>query len=69
MPSRGELIAYQHSVDEVKSFIGLDSLCYLSLSGMLEAIGLEQNGFCLACFDGKYPVQPEDDISKLCLEY
>ena len=68
-PTKGELIASQHTVDEVKTFVGLDSLCYLSLPGMLEAIGLEQNSFCLACFDGKYPIQPEEHISKLCLEY
>jgi len=66
--TRGELIASQHTVEEVKNFIGLDSLCYLSLPGMLEATRLEQNGFCLACFDGKYPVQPDKDFSKLCLE-
>ncbi|NVL91265.1 MAG: amidophosphoribosyltransferase [Desulfobacterales bacterium] len=66
--TRGELIASQHAVEEVKNFIGLDSLCYLSLPGMLEATGLEQNGFCLACFDGKYPVRPEEGLSKLCLE-
>ena len=68
-PTKGELIASQHTVDEVKTFVGLDSLCYLSLPGMLEAIGLEQNSFCLACFDGKYPIQPEEGYSKLCLEY
>jgi amidophosphoribosyltransferase len=67
--TRGELIASQHTVEEVKNFIGLDSLCYLSLPGMLEATGLEENGFCLACFDGKYPIQPEEGFSKLCLEY
>ncbi len=68
-PTKGELIASQHTVDEVKTFVGLDSLCYLSLPGMLEAIGLEQNSFCLACFDGKYPIQPEEGFSKLYLEY
>jgi len=67
--TRGELIACQHTVDEVKNYIGLDSLCYLSIPGMLEATRLDQNGFCLACFDGNYPIQPEEDISKLCLEY
>ena len=68
-PTKGELIASQHTVEEVKTFVGLDSLCYLSLPGMLEATGLEENGFCLACFDGKYPIQPEEGYSKLCLEY
>jgi amidophosphoribosyltransferase len=67
--TKGELIACKHTVEEVKNFIGLDSLCYLSLPGMLEATGLKENGFCLACFDGKYPIQPEEDFSKLCLEY
>ena len=62
--TRRALIACHHTVEEVKSFIGLDSLCYLSLSGMLEATGLEENGFCLACFDGKYPVQPGEGFSK-----
>ncbi|MBW2566345.1 MAG: hypothetical protein JRE24_05580 [Deltaproteobacteria bacterium] len=64
----GGLIACHHTVEEVEGFIGLDSLCYLSLSGMLEATKLEQNGFCLVCFDGKYPIQPDEDFSKLCLE-
>jgi amidophosphoribosyltransferase len=68
-PTKGELIACQHSVEEVKNFIGLDSLCYLSLPGMLEATGIQQDGFCLACFDGRYPIQPEEDISKASLEY
>ena len=67
--TKGELIACQHSVEEVQNFIGLDSLCYLSLPGMLEATGIEKDSFCLACFDGKYPIQPQADICKLCLEY
>ncbi len=66
--TKGELIAHQHSVEEIKNFIGLDSLCYLSLPGMLEAAGLGENSFCLACFNGDYPVQPKEDFSKLCLE-
>ncbi len=58
-PTKAELIACQHSVDDVKTFIGLDSLCYLSLPGMLEAMEFEESNFCLACFDGKYPIEPE----------
>ena len=64
----GELIACQHSVEEVRKYIGLDSLNYLSLSGMLDSTGHERDAFCLACFNGKYPIQPPEDISKLCLE-
>jgi amidophosphoribosyltransferase len=66
--TKGELIACQHSVAEVQKFIGLDSLCYLSLPGMLRAVGAEDR-FCLACFNGDYPVEPGEDVSKLCLEY
>lgn len=67
--TKGELIACQHTVEEVQTYIGLDSLCYLSLQGMLDATDGNENGFCLACFNGKYPIKPEDDVSKLCLEY
>jgi len=64
----GELIAAQHSVEEIKNFIGLDSLCYLSLPGMIEATGLDKDSFCLACFNGKYPIKPDQGFSKLHLE-
>lgn len=66
--TKGELIASEHSVEEIKNFIGLDSLCYLSLPGMLEATGLEENSFCLACFTGKYPIKPKEAFLKLYLE-
>jgi amidophosphoribosyltransferase len=66
--TEGELIASQHSVEEIKNFIALDSLCYLSLPGMLEATGLDEDSFCLACFTGEYPIKPEHGLSKLSLE-
>jgi amidophosphoribosyltransferase len=66
--TRGELIACQHSVPEIQKFLELDSLGYLSLDGMIAATGLERNSFCLACFDGQYPISPDRAFSKLCLE-
>ncbi len=66
--TKGELIASEHSVEEIKNFIGLDGLFYLSLSGMLEATGLQEDNFCLACFTGNYPIQPKVGFSKLYLE-
>ncbi len=66
--TKGELIASERSVEEIKNFIGLDSLCYLSLPGMIQATGQPEDSFCLACFNGKYPIQPKEGISKLCLE-
>lgn len=58
MPTRGELIAASQSVDEICRFIGADSLCYLSLDGMMQAIG-SATGYCNACFTGRYPVTVE----------
>ena len=50
-----ELIAASHSVEEIRAFIGADSLGYLSIEGLLRALDLPYEGFCFACFDGRYP--------------
>jgi amidophosphoribosyltransferase len=67
-PTRKELIAATHSVEEIKKFLGLDTLHYLSLEGLLRAIDMNSAGFCLACFNGDYPVSFADDLHKHCLE-
>jgi amidophosphoribosyltransferase len=66
--TRGELIACQHNVSEIQKFLELDSLGYLSQEGMIAATGLARDSFCLACFDGRYPVSPDQAFSKFCLE-
>lgn len=67
--SKGELIAAQsEDTTEIAKFIGLDSLHYLSLKGMLEATGMAPTDFCLACYDGRYPLAPPENIEKLCFE-
>lgn len=60
-PSKADLIAAQMSVEEVRDYIGADSLGYLSLEGMLQAIGIGQETSCTACWTGKYPtlIAPE----------
>ena len=50
-----ELIAASHSVEEIRAFIGADTLGYLSIRGLLQALDLPNEGFCFACFDGRYP--------------
>jgi amidophosphoribosyltransferase len=50
-----ELIAATHSVEEIRDFIGADSLGYLSIRGVLAALDLPYDRFCFACFDGNYP--------------
>jgi len=66
-PSPGELIATSKSIEEIRDFLGLDSLHYLSLEGLL-SIGIDPNRFCLACFTGDYPITPERSFSKRWLE-
>jgi amidophosphoribosyltransferase len=69
--TKGELIAASHSVEEIRDFIGLDSLNYLSLEGLLEGAGasLEDHPFCLACFTGDYAVPFEEQVRKDCFEH
>ncbi|GIW40000.1 MAG: amidophosphoribosyltransferase [Candidatus Binatia bacterium] len=57
-PSREELIASTHSIEEIRRFIGADSLGYLSEEGLYAFLdpGNRQEGFCAACFTGDYPV-------------
>jgi amidophosphoribosyltransferase len=65
--SKGELIAAHHSVEAIARFIGLDSLHYLSIPGLQQAVEQPAN-HCFACFDGRYPVEPDGRQGKLCLE-
>jgi len=66
--TKGELIACEHDLEEIKSYIGADRLCYLSMEGMITATGLPADHFCLACFNGDYPLKPEGEFTKTCLE-
>jgi amidophosphoribosyltransferase len=60
-----ELIAATHSVEEIRGFIGADSLGYLSIRGVLAALDLPYDRFCFACFDGIYPEPvPYDTASR-----
>ena len=67
--SRGELIAAQKSLEDLTQYLGLDSLAYLSIEGMLEASGKAnpEAHFCKACFDGNYPVPFDPDFTKACM--
>ena len=64
-PSREELIAANNTVDEIAGHLGVDSLGYLSLDGMLESVPSGPDGFCHACFSGDYPTAPPADPDKL----
>ncbi len=67
--TKGELIACDHRVEEIQNMLGLDSLGYLSIEGLLTATSASRQGFCLACFDGEYSVAVDDTAGKFCLEH
>ncbi len=68
MATRQELIAAHKAVPEIAEFIGADSLGYLSIDGLIQAVGLPKESFCLACFTGDYPVPVQLEMDKLALE-
>ena len=55
-PSRSELIAATHTIDEICRYVEADSLAYLSLDGLRSAVGSEQPSYCTSCYTGTYPV-------------
>jgi amidophosphoribosyltransferase len=69
MSTRQEMIAHDRTVEEVSRELGADSLAYLSLEGLYEAIGSTRDTHCDACFTGQYPLErTEDSRGKYALE-
>lgn len=63
--SKDELIAHNHTIEEIAEIIQVDSLAYLSLDGMLSCVGNTKPGdYCHACYSGKYPVKPKSGIAR-----
>jgi amidophosphoribosyltransferase len=67
-PTEKELIAYNRTISQIRDFIGVDSLKYLSLEGMLKAMPLPKERFCTACFNLKYPTKVPKRFTKNILE-
>ena len=67
-PSRKELIANKRTVEEIRDYLEIDSLEYLSLEGMLSCVKNPPNHYCSACFSGKYPIPVDEAVSKYALE-
>jgi amidophosphoribosyltransferase len=65
---RSELIAAYKTVEEIREYIGADSLAYLSEEGLARALQVPRNEFCFACFNGNYPVSVQMEFDKLTLE-
>ena len=62
-PTRSELIASAHSVEQIREHLKVDSLGYLSLDGMHSALTGSATGYCDACFSGNYPIATPDSES------
>ena len=68
MATRWELIAARKTVPQIREYLGVDSLGYLSLDGLIRAVDLPRDIFCLACFTGVYPIPVQIEMDKLALE-
>lgn len=68
--ARRDLIAYQRDVEGIRQYNGADSLAYISMENLLEAVEAPKEKFCRACFDGEYPIEIPHDVkySKLIFE-
>ncbi len=67
-PDRSKLMAANHSLEAIRQYLKADSLHYLSLEGMVKAIGQPANTFCLACYNGQYPVPYDPVLNQHILE-
>ena len=67
-PNAGDLIAHDKTVEEIRDYLGVDSLHYLSLDGMLRAVKHPPTHYCTACFSGNYPVPVTHQFDKYSLD-
>jgi amidophosphoribosyltransferase len=67
-PDPSQLIASNRSVEEIREYLGVDSLAFLSQEGMLKCVCQPADHYCTACFSGDYPLDVSHPISKLELE-
>jgi amidophosphoribosyltransferase len=67
-PDRSKLMAANHSQEDIRKYLSADSLSYLSKDGMVAATGLPKSGFCMACYDGDYPVPYNPLTDKYIME-
>ncbi|MFN3533776.1 MAG: amidophosphoribosyltransferase, partial [Desulfatiglandales bacterium] len=66
--TKGELIAAKMTIEEIRDYIGLDSLGYLSIENLVKCTAIPRENLCLACFDGNYPVEIDPFFKKTCFE-
>ena len=67
-PDRAKLMAANYSLDDIRKYLNADSLGYLSREGLIKATGLRAESFCMACYDGQYPVEYDPEMDKHIME-
>jgi amidophosphoribosyltransferase len=67
-PDRSKLMAANSTIDEIRKYLNADSLHYLSQEGLVKATGLPKESFCMACYDGNYPVAFDPGTHKHVIE-
>lgn len=67
-PDPNELVASGRSVEEIRRFLEVDSLAYLSIDGMLSCMQGQKEAYCTACFSGKYAIPVDQQVGKFALE-
>jgi amidophosphoribosyltransferase len=67
-PDRNKLMAANHTLEAIRKYLKADSVHYLSLDGMVKATGHPKAAFCLACYDGRYPVAYDPTLDKHIIE-
>ena len=68
MATKQELIASDKTVEEIRQFVGSDSLGYLSIKGLTNAVSIPRENFCMGCFTGQYPIPVQLEMDKLVME-
>jgi amidophosphoribosyltransferase len=67
-PTKEELLANNRTLKEIRDFLEVDSVGYLSLEGMLSCASLPKDHYCTACWAGKYPIPIDISLNKFCME-
>lgn len=67
-PDRSKLMAANYSIEDIRKYLNADSLHYLSQEGLVAATGLPRSSFCMACYDGDYPVKYDPSLDKHIIE-
>lgn len=69
LASKRELIAANKSVEEIREYIGADSLGYLDIESLLKSVNISKDNVCLGCFNGNHPIPVQLEMDKLALEF